>query len=87
MFGNSKKKIAALEERLATLDQERATLQQQLEQARQALAAVHRAILNCLQTDNRPGSIKPRLAGVFCLESQWNYYYPASAGWICGKAD
>ena len=37
MFGNSKKKIAALEERLATLDQERATLQQQLEQARQAL--------------------------------------------------
>ena len=37
MFGNSKKKIAALEERLATLDRERATLQQQLEQARQAL--------------------------------------------------
>ena len=37
MFGNSKKKIAALEERLATLDRERATLQQQLDQARQAL--------------------------------------------------
>lgn len=37
MFGNNKKKIAALEDRLAQLDHERENLQQQLEQARAAL--------------------------------------------------